>query len=121
MIETIDGLPEQVLGFTAVGMVTGQDYERVMIPAVLAMAERLHHVRLLYVLGDSFEGFEAKAMWDDALLGVSRYTAWERVAVVTDAPWMRMAMQVMHFVMPGHFRLFALSELDAAKAWVAMV
>jgi hypothetical protein len=119
MIDMIEGLPEQVLGFKAVGTVTGEDYENTIIPAVLAMAERLHHVRLLYVLGDEFDGFDAKAMLDDAMLGVSRYTAWERVAVVTDVAWLRMSVQAMHFVMPGHFRLFHVSDLDAAKAWLS--
>ena len=119
MIETMIDLPDHVLGFKAVGQVTGADYETTIIPAVLAMTTRLQHVRMLYQLGPEFEGFEAKAMWDDAMLGVSRYTSWERVAVVTDEPWIRMGVQALHFVMPGHFRLFQVAELDEAKAWVS--
>ena len=119
MIETIEGLPENVLGFKAVGTVTGDDYETVIIPAVLAMAERLHHVRMLYVLGPEFEGFDAKAMLEDAMLGVSRYTSWQRVAIVTDVSWMRLAVQAMHFVLPGHFRLFDVADVQAAKDWLA--
>lgn len=119
MIETITGLPDHVLGFKAVGQVTGEDYETTIIPAVLAMSERLTHVRLLYQLGPELEGFDAKAMLDDALLGVSRYTAWERVAVVTDEVWIRMGVQALHFVMPGHFRLFHVAEAEKAKAWLS--
>ena len=119
MIEVIEGLPENVLGFRAVGEVTGADYEQTLIPAVLAMSERLHHVRLLYVLGPEFTGFDAQAMLDDALLGVSRYAAWQRVAVVSDAAWLRLGVQALHWFMPQHFRLFYNAELDDAKAWLS--
>ena len=118
MIEVIEGLPENVLGFRAIGEVTGADYEQTLIPAVLAMSERLHHVRLLYVLGPEFTGFDAQAMLDDAMLGVSRYPAWERVAVVTDEAWLRVGVQALHLIMPQHFRLFHNAEVDEAKAWL---
>lgn len=119
MIEVIEGLPQNVLGFKAIGEVTGADYEDTLIPAVLAMSERLHHVRLLYFLGVEFTGFDAKAMLEDAMLGVSRYTAWERVAIVTDEAWLRMGVQALHLIMPKHFRLFGNAELEQAKAWLS--
>ena len=118
MIKTIPNLPQNVLGFQAIGHVTAQDYEEQIIPAVLAMSERLHHVRMLYVLGEDFEGYSTGAMWDDALLGVSRYTAWERIAVVTDETWLRAAVQAVHFLMPGTVKLFHLNELEHAKVWL---
>jgi hypothetical protein len=118
MIKTIPNLPENILGFRAVGQVTAKDYEQEIIPAVLAMSERLHHVRMLYVLDEDFEGYSTGAMWDDALLGVSRYTAWERIAVVTDVPWMRTAVQAVHFFMPGTVKLYHLNEIEQAKVWL---
>jgi hypothetical protein len=118
MIKTISNLPSNILGFQAVGTVTAKDYEEEIAPAVFAMSERLHHVRMLYVLGTDFEGYSTGAMWDDALLGVSRYTAWERIAVVTDVEWLRAAVQTVHFFMPGTVKLFHLSELEHAKVWL---
>lgn len=119
MIETLNNLPEHVLGFRAVGEVSAQDYEEQIIPAVLAMAERLHHVRMLYVIDEAFTGFTAGAMLDDAMLGASRYAAWERVAVVTDVPWIRASVQALHFLMPGHFRLFHTQERQQAEHWLS--
>ena len=40
MIEKIPDLPDSVLGFTAKGTVTEDDYESVIIPAVEAMFSR---------------------------------------------------------------------------------
>ena len=34
MLEPITGLPDNALGFTAVGDVTAEDYETILIPAV---------------------------------------------------------------------------------------
>lgn len=40
MIERIEGLPEDVLGFEAKGDVSGDDYERVLVPAIEERLER---------------------------------------------------------------------------------
>lgn len=119
MIERIQDLPENVLGFTAKGDVTGADYESVIIPAVEEMLTRKKKIRLLYYLGEDFTGFEMKAMWDDARIGLQHLTAWERVAVVTDVEWIRTAMKVFGFVMPGQVRIFSNSELAGARQWLS--
>jgi hypothetical protein len=65
MVEKILDLPDNVLGFTAKGTVTTNDYESVIIPEVEALFSRHGKVRFLYHLGEDFSGFEAAAMWDD--------------------------------------------------------
>ena len=76
MIEKIPNLPDNVLGFTAKGTVTANDYEFVIIPAVEALFSRYHKVRFLYHLGQEFSKFEAAAMWDDTKLGLKHLTGW---------------------------------------------
>jgi hypothetical protein len=74
MVEKIPDLPENVLGFTASGTVTANDYETVIIPAVEAMFVRQGKVRFLYHLGEDFSGIEAAAAWDDAKFGLKHLT-----------------------------------------------
>ncbi len=119
MIERIQDLPENILGFMAKGEVTGDDYESVMIPAVEEMLTRQKKLRLLYCLGEDFSGFEMKAMWDDARIGMRHFTAWERVAVVTEVEWIRTAMKVFGFVMPGQVCVFSNNELAKARQWLS--
>ena len=119
MLERMTGLPENVLGFEAKGEVTGADYESVLVPAVDEMFVRLKKIRFLYHLGSEFTGFNAKAMWDDAKVGLQHLTAWERVAVVTDVGWIRTAIKAFGFVMPGQVRVFSNSELAKARQWVS--
>lgn len=119
MLERIRGLPENVLGLEARGEVTGADYESVLIPAVDEMLARRKSIRFLYHLGNEFTGFDAKAMWDDAKVGLRHLAAWERVAVVTDVAWIRTAVKMFAFVMPGQVRIFSNSELAGARQWLS--
>ena len=119
MLERIQGLPDNVLGFEAKGEVTGADYESVLIPAVEEVLTRHKKIRCLYHIGREFENFDAKAMWDDAKVGLQHLTAWERVAIVTDVGWIRTAMKVFGFVVPGDVRIFNNSELEVARKWVS--
>jgi len=119
MVERIPGLPENVLGFKAKGRVTAGDYESQIIPAVEEQFARHHKVRFLYHLGAEFTGFDAAAAWDDTKLGLKHLAGWERMAVVTDVEWIRVALRAFGLAIPGHVRVFHDRELDDAKRWVA--
>lgn len=119
MLERMQGLPDNVLGFVAKGEVTGADYETVLMPAVEEMLGRRESIRFLYHLGDEFAGFDAKALWDDAKVGLQHLGAWERVAVVSDVPWVRTAMKAFGFVMPGRVRVFNNTEIAEARQWLS--
>ena len=119
MIETIPGLPDDVLGFSAKGTVTANDYESVIIPAVEAQFARKKKVKFLYLLGKDFSRFEVAAMWDDAKLGLKHFAGWEKMAVVSDVAWIRAAIEAFGLVLPGRVRVFHLRELAEAKRWVS--
>jgi hypothetical protein len=119
MITVLDGLPPEVLGVEATGEVSGSDYEDVVVPAVREKREAYGKVRFLYVLGESFEGWTADAMWEDAKLGLKDMGAWERIAVVSDKDWVSHVVRAFGWMVPGEVRLFGLADLDAAKEWVA--
>ena len=119
MIERIEDLPDNVLGFTAKGAVTAEDYETVIMPAVAGQLTRHPKIRFLYVLGEDFKGFEAAAMWDDAKLGLRHLADWEKIAVVTEIGWIRAALLVLCFTMADRVHVFANAELAEAKRWIA--
>jgi hypothetical protein len=119
MIRLIDDLPDTVLGVEAVGRVEASDYETVLDPAVKAHLERNGEVRLLYVLGEQFEGYATGAALEDAKLGLENWSSWERVAVVTDRDWLHDALRMLGWMFPGEVRAFRLAEREDAVAWVA--
>jgi len=119
MIEPIPDLPENVLGFRAKGTITAADYKTVIIPAVEARLSKQTKVRFLYHLGPEFAGFDAAAMWEDAKIGFKHLASWEKIAVVTDVDWIRAAMKLFGFMLPGHVRVFHNGELSAARHWLS--
>jgi hypothetical protein len=119
MLKLMTGLPDEVVGVHAVGEVEDDDYESVLSPAIADRLTRHDEIRLLYVLGPEFTGFDADAMWEDAKLGARTFTSYERLAVVTDAPWVRRTVQAMGWLIPGEVRVFPDSALDEATSWIA--
>ena len=119
MIAIMSDLPEHVIGFTAKGKVTGEDYESVLIPAIEEKLKKHSKINLLYHLGKDCFGFDIEAMWDDTKIGIQHLTAWERIAVVTDIDWVRLATKAFGFAMPGHVKVFANAQLAEAREWVS--
>jgi SpoIIAA-like len=119
MLETIPGLPENVLGFVAKGELTSDDYRRVLVPAVDDALERHEKLRLLYVLGEEFDGLDAGAAWEDLKVGFSHVTRWEKIALVTDRDWIRHSIDIFGYLMPGEVKGFTVADEPAARAWLA--
>jgi hypothetical protein len=118
VLELIDGMPDHVVAVRASGEVTDDDYEAVLVPAIDDRRTRHDKIRLLYVLGEEFTGYEADAVWEDAKLGMRTMTAYDRIAVVADATWMRRAVSAFGWLMPGEVRVFGVADLDEATSWI---
>jgi hypothetical protein len=123
MIEQIAEMPERTVGLRVWGEVTREDYNDVLIPTVRKAAEDNDEIRLVFQAGPDFERFTAGMMAADVTkglgFGVSHWSAWKRMAVVTDVEWLRRAMEMLGWMTPGEAKLFSLDELAQAKEWVA--
>lgn len=118
MIEQLPDLPDGVLGFEAVGEVQASDYENTLRPAVDAAAAG-GNIRLVYVLGERFEGFSAGAGWQDTKMGIEHFRAWDRLALVSDLDWVEHVARFLGWMVPGDFEHFRLEDLPAAIEWAA--
>jgi SpoIIAA-like len=118
MMELIPDLPTNVVGLVASGHITGDDYARVAIPAVEAALKMHGRIRMLYQVPADFDGFAAGAVWDDVRMGMGHFTAWEKIAVVTDVDWIRGSTRLFAFLMPCPVKLFANAELAEATRWI---
>ncbi len=118
MFKLIEDLPPGVMGIEAIGKVTHEDYRTVLIPRAEAMIAK-GPVKLLYLAGERFEGYQLEALWDDAAFGVQHWHDFTRVAVVADRPWLRAAVTMFKPFFPCEVRLFHLGDMAAAKDWIA--
>jgi hypothetical protein len=111
--------PDNVLAFEAVGKLDRSDYKTVLDPAVQAMIDDRGEVRFVYVLGEPFEGFSMGASFEDAKLGLGAHSKWKRCAIATNHDWIRHAMSMFGWMMPGEIKLFDSTDVAAAIEWVA--
>ena len=118
MFKIIEGLPQDVLAIEASGKVTHDDYHNTLIPKAEAMITK-GPIKMLYVIGKDFAGFELEALWDDGAFGLKHWHDFSLIAVVTDHAWMRAMVSMFKPFFHGDVRLFGLAELPAAKDWIA--
>lgn len=119
MLKPISHLPSGVIGFSAEGTVTDADYKNVLIPSVEDALRAGGRIRFLYVLGPDFKAYAPGAMWDDTVFGARHYFDFEKIACVTDHETVAAMVRTFGFLMPAMVRVFAVRDLDAAKAWLA--
>lgn len=118
MIALEPGFPDNVIAVDGKGRITRGDYERVLIPAVEAALKKHDKLRLYYRVGSAFEGIDPGAVFEDIKVGFSHLTRWERIAIVTDIEWMRLAIRAFAFLMPGAVKFFAIGEEKRARDWI---
>ena len=100
------------------GRVTRSDYDGVLIPKVREAFASHGKVRCYYELGAAFESIDPGAMWEDFKVGMEHLSHWERVAVVTDVDWIRLAVGVFRFLIPGEIRIFTTTRVAEARDWI---
>ena len=71
------------------------------------------------MFGDRFDEFSVGAGWQDAKLGATHFTDFERVAVVTENEAIRAMVKAFGFAMPGEVRVYESDEFEDAKRWIA--
>ena len=120
MIEILQGYPDEVLAISGTGRVTERDYRDILIPEADARIARHGSVRILYLLGPGYEGFDPAAAWSDLKFGVSRWSKLGRIALVTDVVWIREAARLFAPFFHHALRVFSVGELDEASSWIRM-
>ena len=119
MFTRIDGLPEGAIGFAAFGRVTGADRKTVLEPTIDMTVSTKGKVRLLYVAGPEFIGYDRGGLYDETVFGTRHFTDFEKIAfVANDGPWGR-AARALDGLMPANLKVFPISEIEGAKAWLA--
>ena len=118
MLKLIEGLPINVLGVTAVGEITGDDYSTVLIPEIEAKLKTNKKMNMLYHLGNTFDGFSLGAMLDDAKMGLKHLSVWDKIALVSDHEMINTFAKFFGYMLSCELRIFKNAELEEAKKWI---
>jgi hypothetical protein len=118
VIEKLKDLPSGIDGVRAIGKISTEDYERVLMPLFDEIRREGRRIRFLYQLGPEFEGFTPGAMWEDAKIGLHSMRLFDGCAVVTELAWIRESTRLAGFFMPCPVRVFGNKEFTEAVDWL---
>jgi|GEM_PF-1503980 hypothetical protein len=117
MMETIEGLPDNVVGIVVKGRATRRDCDRVLAPAIQRCREWHYKLRLYFEIRSRYPG----ALWDDLDPGLAPAPLWERAAIVSDVAWVRYAVTALRLLIASEVRVFTLSQVPEALSWISAV
>jgi hypothetical protein len=118
MIEVMSESQGNAIGLKFSGKITTQEYEGTLIPRLEAIFKEHGKARLMYVVGDDFQGAEAGAMWDDTKLGVKHRNDFEKLALVGGPKWMEWLTKLCAKFISGETKTFPLEQLKDAWVWL---
>ncbi len=118
MLQRIPDLPHRIEGLRAVGTVTADDYQQVVVPLFQDAHRGGRRVRFLYHFGPEFEGFTPGAVLRDARIGLQYLRLLERGAVVSDRPLVRESARLIGAMLPCPVRVFGNDEWQTALDWL---
>jgi hypothetical protein len=116
--------PATVLAVEVVGKLGKDDYQNVIVPELTAMLDAHGEMRCVFVFGDEYTGLTVGGTVEDSKLYFSELShgdlsKWKRCAVVTSHDWLRHAISVFSFMIPGEVQCFSPSQVQAAVDWAA--
>jgi hypothetical protein len=118
MIVQIKDVPNNMVAFRADGEVTKEDFELVK-EEVAQLVDETGKLNYLLFLDNSPKDFTLGAWLQDALLGISNITKWNRAAIISDSDAVIKFTDAFSKVMPGEFKGYPKADYDKAVNWVS--
>jgi hypothetical protein len=119
MIQLINDIPPNMVGFLATGDVDENDFAYTVMPKVKELAERTGLLNYMLVLDTSVRNFTIGAWLKDAFMGIKHLCHWNRTAIVTDVKSVARFTRIFSALMPGEFRAFKHQDIMKAVEWAS--
>lgn len=118
MIQQIQDIPDNMVGFTASGEVTKDDFKPV-IEAVEKLVKKNGKLNYMLVLENSPKDFTVGAWFQDGFMGIKNLTNWNRAAIVTESEIVIDFTDAFSKIMPGEFKGFHKNQMREAIEWTS--
>lgn len=118
MLKETAGSAKCILGVTATGTVTDDDYKSFLIPRLETIITKRGKARLLFNFDDMFHGYELAAMWDDATFGLKHKNDFEKCAVVGGPKWVEWGTNLEKLLIKCEVKVFRSGQLQDAWNWI---
>ena len=118
MLQFIKDLEPHVVGIHAIGEVTKEDMETVLMPRIDELVQRQGEINYLLVLETDVKNFTVGAWWEDLKVGLKNFTKWNKIAVVSDQKGVEWFTDAFRFFIPDKSKGFSIDQLDEAVKWI---
>ncbi|GGZ30821.1 MULTISPECIES: STAS/SEC14 domain-containing protein [Shewanella] len=119
MLTLLSGFEGNTVAVRASGVVSSEDYDAVLLPALESKLREHVLIKLWYEYGADFEGISLQAVWDDACFGLFHLQDFSRIAVITDSSVIEGMAQTLALMIPCPVVVFSKAELPQARAWLS--
>lgn len=119
MIQHLQDLPSNIVGFKATEEITEKNFTETVMPKVKALIDKTDKLNYLLVLETSVKEFRVGACMKDAMMGIKHLTKWNKAAIVSDVEAIRNFTNFFSYLMPGEFKGFEHKDLQQAIDWVS--
>ncbi|UPZ34704.1 STAS/SEC14 domain-containing protein [Sphingobacterium sp. PCS056] len=120
MLRVIQNLPDHVFGVRASGEVTADDLKNVLLPELESLTDRYNEIYYLLLLETEVQNFTAGAWVQDLIAGLKHFTAWKKMAIVTDQTAVEKFTDAFSYISPGEAKGYEISELQEAIDWLSI-
>lgn len=119
MVEILEGFPGHVAAYKASGAVSKEEYEQVVMARVDQVADLYGKINFLVYLETDMSNYSIGAFMKYLKVSFEHFTKWNRMAIVTDERWLRVAYDIVGILVHGEIRSYPLGDLKSAKQWVS--
>jgi hypothetical protein len=119
MVELLPGFPSHVAAYRASGVVNPREYEQVVMNRVNEVAVRHGSINFLVRLETDIGSYSVGAFFKYLKISFQHFFRWDRMAIVTDQGWVRMAYEILSLFVHGEIRGYRLREFEEARQWVS--
>jgi hypothetical protein len=108
-----------IVSLTASGKLSRADYQRALIPRLESLIEKHGKLRVMFLLDETFRGWDLSAAWDNTCFDFRHRNDFEKVAVVGAPKWEEWCVKWLAYpLFKGELRTFRGRDLDAAWNWI---
>lgn len=119
MVELLNDFPDHVAAYAASGAVSKEEYRDVVMHRVDEVAERYGRINFLVRLQTDMGNYSIGAFLEYLKVSFEHFFKWERMAIVSDEKWVRVAYKALSPLVHGEIKVYPLADFLEAKAWVS--
>jgi hypothetical protein len=118
MLELMSESEGDVIAVRARRVLTKDDQQDFLIPHLESALTAVDRVRVLFLMDESFRGWDARAAWLNTRFDLRHRRHFDRVAIVGAPTWEKWCVKPASLLIAGKLKTFTRDELSTAWTWL---